>query len=156
MRRLQQQGWPNKPDSGWNEYDVEIQGGRWSNLQIITVAEEHAGGKQLIRCRLQPRWSLPAKALFWALCGAQFLVLGLTAPQVRWVFLSLLLLPAFLWFVQREHRKLQSLARAFLDSIAADWKLVKMVETPETVTKPDPRSPVFAQPEIQHSQPKES
>lgn len=155
LRRLHQQGWPYKPDSGWSEYDVEIQGGRWSNLQITTVAEEHAGGKQLIRCRLQPRWSLPAKALFWVLCGLQFLVLGLTAPKVRWVCLSLLLLPVFFWFLQREHRKLQSLARAFLDSVAADWKLVKMVESTETEPKPEPRSPVFAAPESERSESKE-
>ncbi len=126
LRRFTEAGWPHKPDSGWNDYDLEIQGGRWSNLQIITVAEEHEQGRQLIRCRLQPRWSLPAKAVFWSLCGLQFLVLGLTAPRVLWVALSILLIPAFLWFLGREHRKLQSLASAFLDSVAADWKLMKI------------------------------
>ncbi len=149
LRRLNQQNWPNKPDSGWNEYDVELQGGRWSNVQVITVAEEHEGSKQLIRCRLQPRWSLPAKAVFWSLCGLQFLVLGLTAPSIRWVMLSLLLIPAFVWFLHHEHRKLQSLARAFIDSAAKDWHLVKVVPNSEGGPRPgagpstQPQPPAF-------------
>ncbi len=53
LRRLDQQGWPNKCDIGWSDYDVEVYDTRWSKLQLITVAEEHPLGKQLIRCRLR-------------------------------------------------------------------------------------------------------
>jgi hypothetical protein len=56
LQRLEQQGWPHRSDIGWNEFDVEIYGSRWTKLQLITVAEEHPPGKQLIRCRLRPRW----------------------------------------------------------------------------------------------------
>ena len=53
LRRLDQQGWPNKCDIGWSDYDVEVYDTRWSKLQLTTVAEEHPLGKQLIRCRLR-------------------------------------------------------------------------------------------------------
>ena len=28
IQRLDQQGWPNKPDAGWIDYDVEVNDGR--------------------------------------------------------------------------------------------------------------------------------
>src|SRR5258708_39832214 len=70
-------GWPNKSDIGWSEYDVEVYGSRWSHLQITTVAEEHPPAKQILRCRLRARWSLPAQVAFCLLCG-----LGLLAPRL--------------------------------------------------------------------------
>ena len=30
LRRLDQQGWPNKSDIGWSDYDVEVYDTRWS------------------------------------------------------------------------------------------------------------------------------
>src|SRR6267142_3229291 len=76
LRRLDQQGWPNKSDVGWSEYDVEIYGSRWSQLQLTTVAEEYPQSKRMLRCRLRTRWSLQAKAAFWSLCGLELLVCG--------------------------------------------------------------------------------
>src|SRR5262249_51275935 len=49
LRRLDYLGWPNKADIGWSEYDVEIYGSRWSNLQLTTVAEDHAKETHLLR-----------------------------------------------------------------------------------------------------------
>src|SRR5438552_10849469 len=33
MRQLDQKGWTNKADAGWNEFDIEIYGSRWCRLQ---------------------------------------------------------------------------------------------------------------------------
>jgi len=138
LRRLDQQGWPNKSDIGWSDYDVEIYGNRWSNLQLTTVAEEHPPGKQLIRCRLRARWSLAATVAFWSLCGFELLVLGFAGNWLRWwVWLLLLIpVPAFFWFLRHEQRNLQSMIVVFLDEVAKEWKMIKV--RPQSETGPTP------------------
>ena len=126
LRRLDQQGWPNKSDVGWSEYDVEIYGSRWSQLQLTTVAEEYPQNKRMLRCRLRARWSLQAKAAFWSLCGFELIVCGMVAAWQPWLWLLLLTLPAFAWFLRREQRNLQSMIAVFLDEMAAEWKLKKV------------------------------
>ncbi len=123
LRRLDQQGWPNKSDIGWCDYDVEIYGSRWSTVQLATVEEEHARGVGLIRCRLRARWSLAGRVAFWSLAGACVLGIGLGAAHLRWIWLVLLSLPLFAWLLYREQRTLQSLLVVFLDEIAKEWNL---------------------------------
>jgi GT2 family glycosyltransferase len=147
LNRLDQQGWPNKADIGWCEYDVEIYGSRWSNLQLTTVIEDHTDGKQLLRCRLRAQWSLQAQVVFWALCGFELLVLGFVGAWFHWLWGLLLLLPLFAWFLGQEQRNLQSMIVVFLDDLAKDWKLTKIMppaanDRPDAVpSAPDPKSP---------------
>jgi glycosyltransferase involved in cell wall biosynthesis len=152
LRRLDAQGWRNKSDEGWSDYDVEIYGSRWSNLQITTVAEDHPLNRQLLRCRLRPIWSLRATALFWALCAVELVVIGFVGASEHWLWLLLLTLPLFAWFLRREKRTLQSTISIFLDDFAKSWKLTRIQPPkPERVSKKpaapvlDPKSP-FAQP----------
>jgi hypothetical protein len=126
LRQLDQQGWPNKTDTGWSDYDVEVHDTRWSRLQITTVAEEHPKGKQLIRYRLRGRWALRSKVVFWSICGFELLLCGLVARDQPWLWLLLLTLPAFAWFLRREQRSLQSMFVVFLDILAKDWHLTKV------------------------------
>jgi hypothetical protein len=126
LRRLERQGWPHKPDIGWSDYDVEVHDTRWTKLQLITVAEEHAGEKQLVRCRLRPRWALRARVAFWLLCGSELLLCGLLGPRLHWLWLLLLTLPAFVWFLRRQQRNLQSMIVVFLDDLAKEWHLTKV------------------------------
>jgi len=126
LRRLDEQGWPNKADIGWSEYDVEIYGSRWSHLQLTTVTEDHGKARHLLRGRLRVRWSLQAKVAFWALAGLELLVVGFVAPWLHWLWLLLLTLPLLAFFLQREQRTLQSMLVVFLDELARDWKLVKI------------------------------
>jgi hypothetical protein len=126
LRRLAQQGWPNKADVGWSEYDVEVYDTRWSRLQLTTVAEEHPKGKQLVRCRLRVRWALRSKVVFWSLCGFELLLCGLLGPRLPWLWLMLLTLPLFVWYLRREQRNLQSMIVVFLDELAKDWRLTKV------------------------------
>jgi hypothetical protein len=132
-RRLDQQGWPNKSDAGWCDYDVEVYGSRWSNLELTTVAEDMGLGKHLLRCRLLPRWSFAAKVLFGLLAGLEVLVLGFAVASLPWLWLLPLLLPAFAWALHREQRTLQSTTAVLLDELAQEWDLTK--------TPPDSGSP---------------
>ena len=156
IRGLDKQGWPYRSDIGWSDYDVEIYGSRWGSLQLVTVAEGHAGGKQMLCCRLRARWSLQARVAFWTVCGVELLALGLLGSSMKWFWFILLSLPLFAWFFQREKRSLQSVIVVFLDDMAKEWKLVKAewhdvpgVSAP-VAAKPDPKSP-FRQPSPQEA-----
>ena len=126
LRRLDQQGWPNKCDIGWSDYDVEVHDSRWSKLQLTTVAEEHSLGKQLIRCRLRARWTLRTRVAFWSLCGLELLICGLVGRGLPWLWSLLLTLPLFVWFIRRQQRNLQSIMVVFLDELAKEWRLAKV------------------------------
>ncbi len=76
LAKLESEGWKQKTDSGWDQYDVEIFGSRWSRLRLTTVTEELAAGKKIVRCRLNATWSLPARIAFWSLAGAELLLIG--------------------------------------------------------------------------------
>ena len=41
--------WGKVVDSGWSAFDLEIHGYRWTTLRVLTVQEEHGGGRRLIR-----------------------------------------------------------------------------------------------------------
>ena len=145
LGRLDRQGWPNRTDIGWSDYDAEIYDNRWSKLQLTTVTEEHPDGKQVVRCRLRPRWSLKAKLSFWLLCGLELVLLRLVASRHPWLWLLLLSLPLFAWFLRREQRDLQSLMVVLLDQLARDRKLSKVPQTrapqPEVPNPAIPASP---------------
>jgi GT2 family glycosyltransferase len=126
LRRLEQQGWLTKSDVGWSDYDVEIYGSRWNQLQLATVAEDHAQGRHLIRCRLRVRWSLQANVMFWGLGGLELLLLGFIGGRWPWLWLLLLSLPLFAWFLHRQGRNLQSMIVVFLDQLAKDLNLTKL------------------------------
>ena len=126
LSRLDQQGWPNRPDIGWSDFDVEVQGARWSNVQVTTVAEEHADSRQLLRCRLSARWSLTAKLAFWSLLGLQLALYG-SVWGVTWALpLVLVTMALFYAFLRRQQRDLQSRVVVFLDALAKERGLLKV------------------------------
>ncbi len=126
LRGLDHQGWPSRSDIGWSEFDVEIYGNRWSHVQLLTVAEDHPRGRQLIRCQLRARLSLQAQIAFWSLLGSVALVVGFFGGWRNWLVLLLLTLPLFAYFLWRQKRKLQSLIVVFLDELAKQEKLIKV------------------------------
>ena len=126
LERLDKQGWPNKSDIGWSDYDLEVLASRWVHLQLTTVAEDHPQGKRMIRCRLRTAWSLQAKVVFWSAFGFELLILGLVGKWLPWLWCLLVSLPLLAWFLVREERNLQSLMVVFLDEVAKDWKLTKV------------------------------
>ncbi len=126
LQQLDRLGWPNRSDIGWSEFDVEIHGNRWCNLQLATVAEDHPAGKQMIRCRLRARWSLQAQVALWSLLGLELLAIGLLGGWLRWLWLLPLTAAVFAWFVARQKRNFQSVVIVFLDELGKEWKLIKV------------------------------
>jgi len=134
LSRLDAEGWQNKTDTGWHDYDVEIYGSRWSTLQLTTASELYKDGKQLFRCRLRTAWSLPARVVFWAALAFELLVVTFVSPKLPWIWFLLLTLPALAWFFGQEQRNLQRLVIAFLDDVAKSKGLTKLkANTPGTV-----------------------
>ncbi len=126
MHRLEAEGWPHKPDAGWDEFDVEIYASRWSRLQLTTVAEAVERGHQLFHCRLNAGWSLLAKVLFWSASGLELLLIGLVAHALPWLWMLLLTLPLLGLYFESEKRTLQRLIVAFLDEVAKQHEFTRI------------------------------
>jgi len=137
VKQLEEEKWPHKPDGGWDEFDVEIYGSRWSRLQLSTVAEQVDKGHQLFHCRLNSGWSLLAKVLFWSACGLELLLIGLVVSAVPVLWMLLLTLPLLGLYFESERRTLQRLIVAFLDELAVQHQLTKVpfAKTRETERK---------------------
>jgi O-antigen biosynthesis protein len=146
MERLDRRDWPNKVDLGWNNYDLEIYGSRWSHLQLITVAEVFGAHKQMIRCRLRTVWTLFSRAVFWGMTGLELLVIGFLAPFFPWLWAVLLTLPLLVWWLHRQQRNMRRLMAVFLDGIARDIGLTKVQSEPlpEAATPAPQVSPSLA------------
>ena len=103
---------------------------------MLTVSEILGQGKQLLRCRLKPVWSLFAKVAFFVALGAQLLVVGLLGQSFWWLALILLTIPAFVWFIAKEQSDLQRVVSVFLDEIAVELKLKKIEAAAQQTTLP--------------------
>lgn len=125
MRRLDERDWPNKIDLGWNDYDLEIHGSRWSHLRIITASETFRSG-HVIRCRLRTASTLFAKTVFWGVTGLELLVIGLFGAFFPWLWALLATLPVLIWLLVREQRNLRRLITVFLEQTAADIGLARV------------------------------
>ena len=125
IARLQKRGWHFRTDVGWSDFDVEIFGSRWISLQLATVAEFHAEGRQTLRCRLRGTWSLPSRMAFASLVGLELLVIGWLQARHHWIWGLLLTLPVFPWFLAREQRGLKRKLAALLDKVAEESHLTK-------------------------------
>jgi GT2 family glycosyltransferase len=69
-------GWFVRVDPGWNCHDVRFYGDRWCKTDLVTVTENHGGGKLLTRVRLKPAATLFQKALLVLLGYALVLAWG--------------------------------------------------------------------------------
>ena len=139
LEHLDRQGWPNKSDLGWTNYDLQIFGSRWTYLQLTTVAEDYPQRRQMIRCRLRTAWSLQSRAAFWGAFGAGLLIVGLLAHRAPWLWVLLLVaMGLFTAFLRREERNLQSLVVVFLDGVAKHWGMTKLPLTPPDPARPTP------------------
>jgi glycosyltransferase involved in cell wall biosynthesis len=136
LELLDDEGWQNKPDTGWGKCDVEIYGNRWSRLRMTTVSEELENGHTL-RCRIENTWSLRATMGFWMLAGLQLVLIGLLAPLQPWLWMMLLSLPILSWFLEFEKRGAQWQITALLDEIATEFGLTRV---DDSAKKPEAQS----------------
>ncbi len=126
VRALDAMSWENRTDAGWSDYDVEVRGGRWCHLQLITAGEDHGGGRQLIRCKLRPVWSLPAKVAFCAAAGVQLLVIGVLSSTYPWLWAILLSMGGVVWFLGQQEKDSQRIISKFLDDVAGELGITKI------------------------------
>ena len=63
IRLFTRAGMPVRVDSGWNDYDLEIQPDAWTRVRIKTADEEHEGGKYKTLVQAQVRFSALSKIL---------------------------------------------------------------------------------------------
>ncbi len=126
IERLDKNGWQNKVDAGWNQYDIQIYGSAWSLVQLVTVSETLGHGKQILRCRLMPGGTLFSKVFFWAVVGGELVIIGFLGQNSWWPYLLLLTVPLFVWFLAKNQRDAQRLIAVFLDELAAELKLKKI------------------------------
>ena len=130
LRELDRQGWQNKTDNGWSEFDVEIYGSRWCHLQLITATEHHQGGKQLFRCRMTTGWSLLGRMTFWAAFGLTLMIsttVGTIIPWLHFVWV----LPLWLgWMLQTQQRDFRRILTVLLDEVASKFHLTKVEKKP--------------------------
>jgi O-antigen biosynthesis protein len=125
LRRLDEDGWQTKLDTGWNDHDLEIYGQRWARLRLTTAAEL-LGGQTTIRCRLQGNWSLRAKLAFWALLGAELVLVGLLHNIQPWLWMILLTVPLAGWFLEQEKRNLQGMIAVVLNGTAEELDMARL------------------------------
>lgn len=141
IERLDREGWQNKSDAGWSEYDLEVSPSRWANLHLTTASEFSVNGT-LVRCRLQPHWSLLARIAFWSALGFELLIVGFTAKATQnWMWLLLISMGGFALFLQAEQRHACRMFAAFLDELARQLNLLHVPPSPAGEKQADPKPP---------------
>jgi len=104
-------------------------GGRWIRLYLTTVHD----GKNTVRCRLKPAWTLPAQIAFVLMFALEMTVAGFFSSGRSWLWLMLLSLPILAWWwLRRQQRHLQRIFAVFLDEVAATLHLTRI---PQTITE---------------------
>ena len=106
---------------------MEIFGSQWSRLQLTTVTEFYDARKLTIRCRLRAFWSLPAHILFWSALCAELLIIGFLWRVNPWLWFLLLSMPIIAGVLRHQQRDSQRQIAVFLDKIAEQFELQKLV-----------------------------
>jgi glycosyltransferase involved in cell wall biosynthesis len=126
LQRLDRSAWQPRTDAGWNDFDLEIHGSRWTKLQLTTVSEYASDGHHVLRVRLRPALTLASRVAFCTLLGAVVVAIGLGGSDRPWLWLLLLTLPAFATWLASQQRALQRLIAVFLDALAEHLRLGKL------------------------------
>lgn len=124
--RLTEKGWAHRLDSGWSRFDLEVSGGRWCKLRLATVSELTGEGDQVLRVRLRPALTLPARIGIGVLLGSVLLVIGLAGRRHPWLWSLLLILPAYVGWLSCQQNRLQRLIGVFVDKLAEDLGYAKL------------------------------
>jgi hypothetical protein len=129
--------WFVRVDPGWDSHDVRFYGDRWGKTDLVTVTENHGGGKRLTRVRLRPASTLFQKALWIALAYVFVLAWGLCAACALFVGPALL---ALLVSVRLSGRRLNEVVMASVLSVAEGLGMT-VVGEPDAFRRPLPDGP---------------
>lgn len=94
LRLTAQRRWFVHVDPGWESHDVRFYGDRWCQTDLVSVTEDHGGGRRLTRVRLLTRATFFQKVLWLALGYILVLSWGLAGPVALAVVPVLLFLLA--------------------------------------------------------------
>ena len=126
LARLDAANWLVRTDTGWTPHDFDVFPSTWIRFRFSTVTEELDMGKKHFRCRLNSRWSLPARILFGLLATGLALILFLFAQAVPWLWFSLVLLPLLGWFFESHASEHKALFTRLLDDTGSAHKMVRL------------------------------
>ncbi len=119
-------------DPGWESHDVRLYGDRWCQTDLVTVTENHGGGRRHTRVRLMPKATFFQKALWIAIAYVLLVAWGLGDRDV--LFVSPVLLGLLAW-VRVSGRRLNAVVMAsVLD--AAEHLGMSVVGEPEAFREP--------------------
>ncbi|MCB1127825.1 MAG: hypothetical protein KDM81_15130, partial [Verrucomicrobiae bacterium] len=125
VQRLRREGWQFRSDGGWSPNDLEIYGSRWSKLLLATASEYTDDGSHVLRCRLKPARTLPARLVLWLLTAIAIGGLGWRdAWQASRLAGFLPALGCLLWF-RHDARRLQAQAGVLIRRVAEDVGIVE-------------------------------
>jgi hypothetical protein len=125
--KLAQEGWEWKTDLGWEDYDLEIHGRRWSRVRLATVMEWLDAEHRVLHCRTRAAWSMAAGLGLGALIIAVLVVCGLLDARQPWIWLLALALPLFAALIEHERRLVHRLVLALIDEVARESGLMPPV-----------------------------
>jgi hypothetical protein len=129
--------WFVRIDSGWETHDVRFYGDRWCKADLVTVSENHGGGRRLTRARLAVAPTLYQKAAIFLGAYALLLAFRVSAD------LALVLLPlvgVFFWHLRASARRLQSAVLAAVLSVAEAHSM-SVVGDPDVFRRPAREEP---------------
>jgi glycosyltransferase involved in cell wall biosynthesis len=145
IEELDRQGWRNKSDVGWSDFDIEVFGSRWCRLRLTAIAEAHGGGRQLFRCRLLTDWSLLAHVVFWSALSFELLIIGVLPSHMWWVSGILISMVGLVLLLRQEQRNLRRIIAVFLDDLAGRIGLAKIGGAPPKPAEAAAPAPVTTQ-----------
>jgi hypothetical protein len=94
-------------------------------LQVTSVSEPHPEN-EMLKCRLQSGWSLPAKITFWGSLAMELLFIGVLRDWTYWIWFALLPSAFIAFWLDWECTNLQRLIVAVLDEVAEGMGIKKV------------------------------
>ncbi len=122
---LDRDRWPVRVDSGWDEFDLEIHGDRFTKVSLRTVAEDHGGNKRLIRGKLRAQFTLFARLSILIVIAGTALAFEFSQNLV-WALPLLVMIPLFLGYLYLRCKRTLRLGLALLDMTALELGLDKL------------------------------
>jgi GT2 family glycosyltransferase/exo-beta-1,3-glucanase (GH17 family) len=108
-----------KSDLGWNNFDFEILGSRWCLIRILLISDS---GK-IIRCRLIPMLTMPARILLSSVIAASVLVIGILQLGFwTWLIPIVASTSLILWFRKKQNSLLRVM-KTFIDETAKQFNM---------------------------------
>jgi GT2 family glycosyltransferase len=126
--------WFVRVDPGWDSHDVRFYGDRWCKTDLVTVTEQHGGGKLLTRVRLEPAATFFQRVLWFALAYVWLAVYGVGGP---WTLATTPILLALLLHVRHAGRRLNAVVVASVLTIAEQIGMT-VVGEPDAFKRPLP------------------